>query len=1610
MAVASRWWNCTFALLVAIQVTIRSAFAVSVESDDLSASLGSASLAALKTQRQKCLQSPPTMITLKQSASSSSAAYVIYKDCAILTIRADRQKDGKLSMDASGQKIQIVESFPEVDMMYVMSVPSFLNCVARDLSDNSIVAIQEIDGNSISTLDISANDIKDLTNILIPSGVLILNLDDNKISALSKGDLPDTVTSVSIRNNSITSLQNFGMGDATQYIDLSGNLVSQLTSWQMPDSLQSFKCQNCGIKSIAGVVFPAALSLSTFDLTGSNVGLFEVANSSVSVLEAVDNLVVTTIGSGCSDIHAMSRVARSMHLCVLPDDYFNAKYLLGGSDISNAQNRGTSVLEEEIGDHVGLGDWMMLAMICLGAMMACVLGGAVFVVCRRRQKVRDKEITEAEHLEFDPHASSSSKATKYIPSHVTGMSRTGRTDSAPERMMSNSTFNFVMNDIRTDEDILQCRLLQEEVVRGNLIAKGGYGAVYLATFQNEKVVTKQLLPERARDKRCLSSFMDEIRLCSILDHPKIVHFIGVTWSSLFDISLVMEYMPHGDLSSMLQTQLQRETCDEYARDGYNWFHSVGEDGPSKCKSLIALDIAEGLVYLHSFEIPIIHRDLKPKNVLLSESWEAKLTDFGISRKVDEDQTMTAEIGTVSWIAPEVLRGEQYSEKADVYSVGVILTELDTCRRPYSQGISIDDNHDGNNKTSNTRIAVLVSAGSLRPEVHRDCPRSVRNLVDKCLAFDPADRPSALQIHYELRNLELEEEELLASERCMSQTHVKASNKVMRQPRLWQRELVMIFMLLMILLCSIGARRILETTAACEELAPTLATLRRSANAPSDAEIVYHNCTIVHISSTLRSGTTTVDARNLNIQAVSSFPDVTTVLLSGNQIVTIYDDPDATVKMLYRLVFEWSQSFECFGNSTHCDYTCASEELAHTNANFANMLFYFYRVLDDNSISGLDDGEIPATVTALSIKNNNIMVLTTFSFSKTLHELDTSENPIEDLSKWQMPLQLQVYSCKDCKISKLSGVTLPSSGSLTSIDLEGSTIDSFEIADSAMPLIVRLEWLKLTVSATSCSDSSARKEVVQTVPICVLPDAVYNNKFVVSAAASPSSSSLGLPPNVPQPINYPEISTSYDWMLVAILSGATLLLVVVAGAVAYVVFYCRRSGEKLWDYTADRTSDSWSRADSGTNQAFFERTLTTGMMEHNEQYELDDSILSSKRRGMSDTITSSTQLEVTNSNRHLNIDIRTDRSMRHFRLMNEEVERGGLIAKGGYGAVYKAYFRGKAVVMKELLPERARDPRMLNDFMDEIRTCSSLDHPKIVTFIGFAFTSLMDLSAVFEYMPNGDLATLLQKQLKHETRDPSARKSYGWFPNTQAKSNGRKCKSLIALDVAEALVYLHSFESPMIHRDLKPNNILLSETWEAKLTDFGVSRELREDQTMTAEIGTISWIAPEVLRGERYSEKADVYSFGVIMTELDTCRRPYSEGVPNADDRGGSTKHTNARIAVLVSAGSIRPSLSPDCPKSVRNLVNKCLDGNPINRPSALQLHFELRNLEFAQENLSITERLSIRRKSNLENNRIPSSSNTHDNWTHCQPPIVLIEDNDIALLSNERRDHVRKQC
>ncbi|RLN67568.1 hypothetical protein BBJ28_00015387 [Nothophytophthora sp. Chile5] len=1383
MAIATRRRSFVRVMLMAalLLAATSSAASESAQSDGTESASGAAGQASSESASaeqaaSECLDSPPSKTTFRQSETSADAAQVVYADCTIVTITATTTSDGTTSIDASDMGIQVVESFPQVDQV---------------------------------------------------------TLDNNQVTSVGENDLTDGVTSLSLRNNSISSLQACAFGSSLLDLDMSDNSIPKLSNWEMPTHLESFTCEDCDIQIIAGVSFPSSMSLSTFDLVNSAISSFEISNSSVQIFEDLGDIQVTTTGTNCSDTRATLRVVRSMNLCVLSDADFDDKYSLGGSASSTNGNDTSGGGQAAGGSGSGLSSWMMLAMICLGALLACVLGGLAFVVYRRRQKLRDRTLKDEESLAFESDASSSSKATtKFVPGNSATMTRTGRTDSAPDTLLGNSALLYVANDIRTDDEVLQYRLLQEDVVRGKLIAKGGYGAVYLATFQNETVVMKQLLPDRARNKRWLVGFMDEIRISASLDHPKIVRFLGVTWSSLLDISMVIEYMPHGDLSSALQKQLQRETRDERARDGYSWFHSVGDGDNLKCKSLIALDIAEAMVYLHSFESPIIHRDLKPKNVLLSDTCEAKLTDFGISRERSEDQTMTAEIGTISWIAPEVLRGEQYSEKADVYSFGVILTELDTCRRPYSDGLPDDDNRGGNNKHSNTRIAVLVSAGSLKPNVHADCPRSVRQLVDKCLSYDPEDRPSALQIHYELRNLELGDEELADSGRRMTRTRSKSSN----------------------------------------------------------------------------------------------------------------------------------------GHSGRRPFSAS-------------------KVLDGNSVTSLAVDELPSTVTTLSLKDNGLSSLSDFSFGDKLLGLDASDNTIPDLSGWEMPPQLQVFTCRGCDVKELSGLILPPSGSLTSLDLTDSAVTSFEVANSSFPLLEGLGWMALTTTDATCSDASATRELVQSVGLCVLSDAVYSSKYsLVAASASQGiseNSDSGGPQNNTQPVvdvgggsGNPK-DDSASWMLVAMISGAALLLVLIGGVVAYLIHRHRRA-HNVKDFTEGSVSDchlvdeeaTSSNVGCGVDTAG--DTITRTLRSGTRTTETSGAVGSDKRRGTSSSRSGP-------SSRTLANDIRTDDEMLRFRLLQQEVVRGKLLAKGGYGAVYLASFRDQAVVMKQLLPNRARDPRMLHSFMDEIRVCASLDHPKVVTFLGFTFSSLADLAVVLEYMPHGDLASLLHRQLQRETRDPAARDAYGWFHSTRASGRGLKCKSLVALDIAEAMVYLHSFESPIIHRDLKPKNVLLSDTWEAKLTDFGISRERSEDQTMTAEIGTISWIAPEVLRGERYSEKADVYSFGVILTELDTCRRPYSDGLPTESNRGGSNKHTNTRIAVLVSAGALRPSLAPDCPRSVRALVAKCLDVDPSKRPSALQLHFELRNLELAIEELATSGRRLCRARSapRRVNSRPPRRSTAH---------------------------------
>ncbi|EGZ15618.1 hypothetical protein PHYSODRAFT_260691 [Phytophthora sojae] len=264
----------------------------------------------------------------------------------------------------------------------------------------------------------------------------------------------------------------------------------------------------------------------------------------------------------------------------------------------------------------------------------------------------------------------------------------------------------------------------------------------------------------------------------------------------------------------------------------------------------------------------------------------------------------------------------------------------------------------------------------------------------------------------------------------------------------------------------------------------------------------------------------------------------------------------------------------------------------------------------------------------------------------------------------------------------------------------------------------------------------------------------------------------------------------------------------------------------------------------------------------------------------------------------------------------EVKLGRCISRGGFGLVYVGTYRGRRVAVKKIRVNRDAEASQIEQFIREITLMAMLRHPRIVEFIGVAWEALVDLSAVTELMERGDLSTVLRN-----CREKGYRLT--WSDH----------KATIALHIVEALAYLHSLSPKVIHRDLKSKNVLLNEEMQAKLSDFGISREHHDVEThMTAGMGTSFWIAPEVLNGQDYDERADVFSFGVVLSELDTDDYPYWDAANQP-----RSKLQEGEILQLVATGQLRPSFSSSCPAAILEVATRCLQVRPEDRPSATEL-------------------------------------------------------------------------
>ncbi|KAK3161548.1 hypothetical protein QOZ80_1BG0078480 [Eleusine coracana subsp. coracana] len=204
-----------------------------------------------------------------------------------------------------------------------------------------------------------------------------------------------------------------------------------------------------------------------------------------------------------------------------------------------------------------------------------------------------------------------------------------------------------------------------EITIGTRVGIGFFGEVFRGIWNGTDVAIKVFLEQDLTTEN-MEDFCNEIYILSRLRHPNVILFLGACITPPH-LSMVTEYMEMGSLYYLIHMSGQKKKL--------SW----------RRRLKIIRDICRGLMCIHRMKI--VHRDLKSANCLVNKHWTVKICDFGLSRVMTESpMTDSSSAGTPEWMAPELIRNEPFTEKCDIFSLGVIMWELCTLSRPW-EGIS-----------------------------------------------------------------------------------------------------------------------------------------------------------------------------------------------------------------------------------------------------------------------------------------------------------------------------------------------------------------------------------------------------------------------------------------------------------------------------------------------------------------------------------------------------------------------------------------------------------------------------------------------------------------------------------------------------------------------------------------------------------------------------------------------------------------------------------------------------------------------------------------------------------------------------------------------------------
>ncbi|TDH67712.1 hypothetical protein CCR75_006797 [Bremia lactucae] len=461
----------------------------------------------------------------------------------------------------------------------IVFTQTFENLQTLACSNASISQIK-LNGTFLKKLSASRNRLASFRDTVLVASIKELDLSENRLSDWENFKLPQHLQ-ILLKRQPQCHYEHYWLQFFSRN-QLTYRSCVNLTSLSLR-FLQSDLSSN-ELTAVVGIIFPQ--NLTTLDLSNNNIHAFEIREADVAVLSNLAMLKMDDLEqSSCPTKGASTERIGNIQVCIVSETAFQSVYFPSRDGWKTEDN--VLYLSAIVSVFISL--WFVTLVLLH------------FVKNNRQQATTDKLQRDTVEL------------------------------SLPSRQWSQSKEEEFPNDIRFDPEFESCRIDSADIMQVRTLAHGNFAMTSLVHLGEKQAVMKKFSAHfQGRDRDQMIAFMDEIRVIAKLRHPNVVGFLGFTWSSILDLSVLVDFIPNGSLAAYLKEMATSQST-------LTWMQSHAES-PSKLS--LSLQLSKALVYLQSFAPPVIHGHLKAASVLLDSALEVKLNRIGTERTLNRGQLRT----------------------------------------------------------------------------------------------------------------------------------------------------------------------------------------------------------------------------------------------------------------------------------------------------------------------------------------------------------------------------------------------------------------------------------------------------------------------------------------------------------------------------------------------------------------------------------------------------------------------------------------------------------------------------------------------------------------------------------------------------------------------------------------------------------------------------------------------------------------------------------------------------------------------------------------------------------------------------------------------------------